>query len=60
MDKPLFFRLTRTADAGFPRAVDIGPRAPHSSCKAHIREQRHPDQDALVLVAFGGIRLTLV
>jgi len=42
----------------FPRAIDIGPiAAPLPSAKAGIREQlRIPDQDALVLVAFGGIR----
>ena len=43
----------------FRHAVDIGPiAAPLPPAKARIREQLHiPDQDALVLVAFGGIRL---
>lgn len=43
----------------FPCAIDIGPiAAPLPPAKAHIRAQLHiPDQDALVLVAFGGIRL---
>lgn len=43
----------------FPRTQDIGSvAAPLPPARAQIREQLHiPDNDALVLVAFGGIRL---
>lgn len=46
----------------FPGAQDIGPIAqPLPHARAHIRTQlRIPDHDALVLVAFGGIRLEVL
>jgi hypothetical protein len=56
----LLLRLTPGLSMpAFPLAQDIGPiAAPLAPARAHIREQLCvPDQDTLVLVAFGGIPL---